>query len=359
MRESGGMRTVRSGARSRPAPGPATGGAVAIELPGDPTGPLARIGRRMLLALAMVFLVAALTYVERDGFTDPVDGRIGVLDAFYYSTVTVTTTGYGDIRPVSDGARLVTTLLVTPARVLFLIVLVGTTLEILAERTRTAYRVGRWRRGLNDHTIVCGYGTKGRAAIATLLGQGTAAGQIVAIDRSSDAIAHANAAGLAGIAGDASSQDVLREAEIGSARAIVVAVDRDDSAVLITLTAREQAPKAAIAASVREEENVHLLHQSGADTVIASSGTAGRMLGMATHTPGIATVLEDLLLVGEGLDIVQEAVSDEEAGPIGALHGEGPVVAVMRAGRLLRFDDPAAESVVGGDTLIRVQSRRD
>ena len=148
------------------------GAGAPVELSTDPVSPLGRIGRRLLLALALITLVAVLTYVERDGFADPEDGSISVLDAFYYSTVTVTTTGYGDIRPVSDGARLATTLLVTPARVLFLIVLVGTTLEILAERTRVAYRLAKWRKGLTGHTIVCGYGTKGRTAISTLLGQG-------------------------------------------------------------------------------------------------------------------------------------------------------------------------------------------
>lgn len=326
-------------------------------LPGEGSGPLKRIGWRLLLALSMILLVAVLTYIGRDGYTDPEDGRVGLLDSFYYSTVTVTTTGYGDVRPVSDGARLVTTLLVTPARVLFLIVLVGTTLEILAERTRTAYRVGRWRRSLKDHTIVCGYGSKGRAAISTLLAQGTPSGQIVVIEDGAEARSHANAAGLATIAGDASSQEVLAEAEIASARAVVVAVDRDDSAVLIALTARELAPRATIVASVREEENVHLLHQSGADNVIASSGTAGRLLGMATHTPGAATVLEDLLRVGEGLDIVQQTVSEDEAGAIGELDGDGPVVGLVRDGTLMRFDDERAGTVQGGDLLIRVKSR--
>ena len=359
MRHSGGMRTP-FGRRGRDSASQQAGeSAVPVELPGDATGPLARIGRRMLLALAMVILVATITYLGRDGYVDPEDGSVSLLDAFYYSTVTVTTTGYGDILPVTEGARLATTLLVTPARVLFLIVLVGTTLEILAERTRTAYRVGRWRRALNDHTIVCGYGTKGRAAIATLLGQGTEPSQIVVIDGDSDARARANAAGFTAIAGDAASQEVLLEAEIRSAQAVVVAVDRDDSAVLIALTARELAPGAAIAASVREEENVHLLHQSGADSVIASSGTAGRLLGVATHTPGTAAVLEDLLAVGEGLDIVEESISAEQAGPTDAVGpGQGPVVAILREGELLRFDDERAATVEAGDELIRVRSRR-
>ena len=65
--------------------------------------------------------------------------------AVYYATVTLSTTGYGDIVPYSDAARLTNVLLVTPLRVLFLIILVGTTLEVLTERTREEWRLNRWR----------------------------------------------------------------------------------------------------------------------------------------------------------------------------------------------------------------------
>ena len=330
-----------------------------MELPGDERGPLSRIGRRLLLAIGLIAFVAALTYAQGEGYEDPEDGEISVLDAFYYSTVSVTTTGYGDIRPKTDEARLVTTLLVTPARVLFLILLVGTTLEILAERTRTAYRQTRWRRSLNDHTIVCGYGTKGRAAISTMLGHGAASDRLVVIDKSPDARKAAVAAGFAAIAGDASSQDVLEEAGVEAARAVIVAVDRDDSAVLITLTARELAPQATIVAAVREDENVHLLRQSGADSVITSSGTAGRLLGLATHTPDVAEVLEDLLMVGAGLDIVQREIGAGEGGPIEEHHGSGPIVAVIRGGDLLRFDDERAATLQAGDRVVALRSHRD
>ncbi|HET6830265.1 MAG TPA: potassium channel family protein [Solirubrobacterales bacterium] len=335
---------------------PQAGGAP-VELPSDPGSPLGRIGNRVILALALITLVAVITYVGRDGYIDPEDSEISILDAFYYSTVSVTTTGYGDIRPISDGARLATTLLVTPARVLFLIVLVGTTLEILAERTRFAYRLSKWRKGLTGHTIVCGYGTKGRTAISTLLGQGIPAARIVVIDKSHDARQAANAAGFTAVAGDASAQEVLEEARVGAAESVVVAVERDDSAVLIALTARELAPDATIVASVREEENVHLLHQSGADSVVTSSGTAGRMLGMATHAPGVAAVLEDLLAVGAGLDIVQSEVTPEQAGAIDRHAADGPVVAVLRDGEVLNFDDERVAEVQAGDKLITVRSR--
>jgi voltage-gated potassium channel len=327
-----------------------------VELPGGETSPLGRINQRVLLALGLIVFVALVTFIGRDGYYDPEDPDISLLDAFYYSTVSITTTGYGDIRPVTDEARLITTLLVTPARVLFLIILVGTTLEILAERTRFAYRLARWRRNLNDHTIVCGYGTKGRSAIRTLLAKGADPKRIVVIETDVGARAEANANGLGVVVGSASEQHVLEQADIREARAVIVAVNRDDAAVLVTLTARELAPKATIVAAVREEENVHLLHQSGADSVITSSDAAGRLLGIATETPETVEVLEDLLSLGTGLDLIQRHVDADEAGPAAELGVAGPILAVVRDGELLRFDDERAATLMPGDRVVAVRS---
>jgi voltage-gated potassium channel len=329
-----------------------------VELPEERRHPLRTITDRLALAVGLVALVALLAYIGRDGYIDPEDDTISLLDAFYYSTVTITTTGYGDIRPVSDGARLVTTLLVTPARVLFLILLVGTTLEVLTARTRAAYRLSRWRRTLKDHVIICGFGTKGRAAATTLLGHGYRPGQLVVVDERPSARAEANAMGMSAVAGSATTQHALRDAGIADAAGVVVALDRDDAAVLATLTARELNPRANIAGAVREDENAHLLHESGANSVITSSGAAGRLLGLATTAPDIAQVLEDLLSVGAGLDIVERPLDDGEVGPLEDLRSRNPVVAVSRGGELLRFDDPRAAELQAGDALVEVVSRK-
>ena len=326
-----------------------------VELPGGEGSPLGKIGARVALAIGLVVLVALLTYIGRDGYVDPEDDSVSLLDAFYYSTVSITTTGYGDVRPVTDGTRLVTTLVVTPARILFLILLVGTTLEVLADRTRTAYRLARWRRTLKDHTIVCGFGTKGRSAAAILVAHGSDPESIVVIDERHDARLAATAAGHATVIGSATEQSVLREAGIEDVRRVIVAVDRDDAAVLVTLTARELAPNADIVAAAREDENVHLLKQSGADSVISSSAAAGRLLGTATETPEIATVLEDLLDIGEGLDIVQHRVGPGDVGPMTGREGWGPVVAVVRGGELIHFDDPRAAELGEGDRVIALR----
>lgn len=331
---------------------------VPVELPGGDAGPLRKILGRLVIALALIFLVAAVSYAGRAGYTDPEDGQMSVLDAFYYSTVSITTTGYGDIRPVSDGARLVTTVVVTPARVLFLILLVGTTLEILAERSREAYRLSRWRRHLKDHTIVCGYGVKGRSAVQTLLGKGTTAGEIVVIEPDPQARAKATADGLAAVAGSAATQDALLEAGVRDASALIVAPDRDDTAVLVTLTARELNAEATIVAAVREEENVHLLHQSGADAVITSSGAAGRLLGLSTQTPQVTEVMEDLLTVGEGLDLKERRIAAADAGPVPRQAHEAIMLAIVRDGEVIRFDDERAAELREGDRVLELFSHK-
>lgn len=313
-----------------------------------PSAILIRVG----VAVACVLGVTLVAYLGRDGYVDAKGDDVSFMDALYYATVSVTTTGYGDVRPESDMARAMTTFVVTPLRLLFLIVLVGTTVELLAGRTRELLQLSRWRRALHDHVIICGFGTKGRAAAETLRARDVPADHIVVVDEDPEARRQAQDLGMATVAGTATVSAVLEQAGAPSAAAIIVAPNRDDTAVLMTLTARQLNPHARIAASVREEENAVLLRQSGADIVITSSGAAGRLLGLSTQTPRLVEVLEDLLSVGTGLDVVERTVGPGEEGPLSRASGDGPVLAVIRGDRLLRFDDPEAAEVRAGDRVV-------
>ena len=328
-----------------------------VRLPGGRLGPLATLATRVAVAAGAIAFVALIAYVQRDGYSDAAEDGISLLDAFYYASVSVTTTGYGDITPRSDSARLVNVLVVTPVRILFLVLLVGTTVETLSGRSRHVLRVTRWSRSMKDHIVVCGYGTKGRSAIASLEGKEVERSRLVVVDPRLAAVEAATDDGYAAIHGDAATADVLRRARIADARAIVVAPDRDDAAVLITLTARELNPTATIVAAVRESENAHLLRQSGADSVITSSEAAGRLLGLATLDPAAVQVLEDLLSAGEGLDIIERAVPAEA---VGRPPDAGPgrlVMAVVRDGEVLRFDDDRAQMTQDGDRLVCLCAR--
>src|SRR3954447_7353426 len=145
------------------------------------TAPLLGIARRFGLALLVVLVNWGLVIVERDSYHDTADGSVSVLDALYYTTVTLTTTGYGDITPVTDGARLVNALVVTPMRLLFVVLLVGTTIQALTQRSREEYRLMRYRSTTRQHVVVVGYGTKGRNAIRAMLERGHPKERIVVV----------------------------------------------------------------------------------------------------------------------------------------------------------------------------------
>ena len=138
------------------------------------------------------------------------------------------------------------------------------------------------------------------------------------------------------------------------ASALVVAVNRDDTAVLVTLTARELSPNVRIVASVRESENVHLLRQSGASSVVVSAETAGRLLGMATTTPSVVEVVEDLLTPDAGFAISEREVEDSEVGG-SPRHLNDIVLGVVREGELHRVDASTVDALEQGDRLLYVR----
>jgi voltage-gated potassium channel len=335
--------------------------AARIHFPSRVLSPARSLGVRLLLALLLIGLVTAIAYLDRHGYRDADGSEVSLLDCLYYSTVSITTTGYGDITPVTDSARVLTTVLVTPLRILFLILLVGTTLEFLASATRANLRRRIWRKKLDRHVVICGYGTKGQSAMRSLVGTGTNLDQIVAIDDRAEAVEAAAREGVTGIHGSATSREILLEARVQEASAVIVATNRDDTSVLVTLTARELAPDATITAAAREEENVPLLRHSGADTVVTSASAAGRLLGLGTGSPEVVAVLEDLLSSGSGVDLVTEDVSAADAGPIEDVERRcgGPVLMAYRGGTQLRRGSRELETVEPGDRLVHVICHRD
>ena len=207
---------------------------------------------------------------------------------------------------------------------------------------------------MRNHTIVIGYGTKGRSAIDALIAGGAAPSSIVVIDPDPAALTVAEKRGLITVHGNGTKSDVLRVAGITRARSVVVAPSSDDTAVLVTLSVRELAPSAMIVASARESENQHLLMQSGADSVVVSAETTGRLLGLATVTPPVVEMMEDLLSPDEGFAVAERPIADDEVGS-NPRHLADIVLGVVRSGELYRMDVPEAETVEPGDRLLYVR----
>ena len=336
------------------------GGPGLLKLPATTRSPWWELGRRVLMAVGILVFTVLLVWFDRDGYNDANDPthKVSFIDSIYYTTVTLSTTGYGDIAPVSDRARLINAFVITPLRIAFLVLLIGTTLEVLASQGREMFRVARWRKHMDKHVVVIGYGTKGRSAVDTLVNNGTSRESVVVVDPGSVAQEEAHADGIAIVSGDATRREVLRRAHVHQAQQVIITTARDDTTVLATLTVRQLNPDAYIVAAVREQVNVPLVRQSGADSVITSSDAVGRLLGLSSFSPNLGSVMEDLLTYGEGLEVAERDLLVTEVGKAPQSLPD-QVIAVVRDERVYRYFDPTVTLLARGDQLIVVRPAKE
>lgn len=312
------------------------------------------------MALALLVFTVLLVWFGRRGYVDNADpsGEVDLIDAIYYTTVTLSTTGYGDIAPRTPTARLISAFVVTPLRIGFLVLLISTTIEVLASQGRDMFRAARWRKHMNDHLVVIGYGTKGRSAVEILINNGQDKESIIVVDPSHAALGDAHADGLAVVTGDATRREVLRRAGVSRARQVIITTDRDDATVLATLNVRQLNPDAHIVAAVREQDNVPLVRQSGANAVVTSSEAVGRLLGLSSLSPTLGSVMEDLLTYGEGLEVAERDLLVPEVGKQPQSLPD-QVIAVVRDGQVHRYFDPVVTQLARGDRLIVVRPAQE
>ncbi|ODU21387.1 MAG: potassium transporter TrkA [Sphingomonas sp. SCN 67-18] len=312
------------------------------------------IGWRVVFVLALIGLAVSVHWLDRTGLRDNVDGHVSFLDVIYFTMISITTTGYGDIAPVSDQARLFDALVVTPIRVFVVLIFLGTAYNFVFRRTWDKWRMSLIQKTLHDHIVVAGYGTSGAEAVDELIARGTDAAEIVVVDPSPAAIARAEAIGCNVFEGDATRDRILEAVKLARARALIVSAGRDDTSILITLTARHVAPDVRISVAVRAEDNELPARAAGADVVINPTSFAGLLLAGSSHGPHIADYLADLASSDGRVQLSERTVTDAECGkPLSAL-ASGLGVRVYRGGEPYGFWEPQAQALMPGDIIVEI-----
>lgn len=249
---------------------------------------------RALLVLALVSIALAGHWNDRDGLRDNIDGRISFSDVVYFTTITVTTVGYGDIVPVSNQARMFDTFVVTPIRIFVWLIFLGTAYDFVLKRTFERVRTAMIRKSLSRHIILCGFGAKGEYAARELMAGTHRADQLVVIDSDPERVALAIAMDFNAIHGDATQNDTLKAARIEDAGAVLISTSKDDTAALVVLSARQLNPDVAISVTARAQENEDLLYQAGATFVLNPVRIGGHLLARAGAQHNAVNYLADL-----------------------------------------------------------------
>ena len=332
------------------------GGAAPILLRKAAAPPEVTLAMRALLVLVLVFAVFGVFVLDREGLRDNIDGHISLIDIIYFTMITVTTVGYGDIVPVSDHARLIDAFFVTPVRIFVWFIFLGTAYQFIIQKLVEEWRMTRLQEQLRDHVILCGFGHSGSMAAGELLMRGWKPDQIVVIEQDRDEIAKAADRGFICLHGDASSEELLAMAGVARANAVLVCLGRDDTTVLTVLTIRELAKDVRLIANVSEPENLKLVKAGGADVVVSPPRFGGVLMADAVESHTTVDFVSELLSYRGGFQLVEREARPAE---IGRTPFEIPgvlVVEVRRGGRRIGLWNEKGLRVEPGDRLLAIDS---
>jgi len=309
--------------------------------------------RRFALA---VFLVALMTVIGAAGYM--LIEHWSVLDAFYMSVITISTVGFGEVKPLSPAGRLFTIgLIVTGVgSAIYLFSVIG---ELVVEGRLREFlgksAMNRKIHNLQGHVIVCGFGRFGRA-VGEELARNTMPMVVIEADPAKQA--DLDSVGALHIIGSALADSVLEDAGTNSARAIIVATGSDADNVYITLSAREKNPKILIYARGDSDAGLRRLKLAGADQVVAAYQWAGMRIAASILRPSVVDFLQ-LSVPGRESEVDLEEIRISRESPaagktIAAVERENPrlrIVAMKRNDEKLEMI-PAPETRIEPDDLL-------
>jgi len=255
----------------------------------DVTISVAQLGASAALVGTLVYGTAG-SYALRE----TIDGVDTLVDALYFTIVTASTVGYGDITPETQQARLFAMSLVVIGTASFALALGSVLGPAIEKRFSRALGTMTDRQYdlLEGHVVVLGYGDLTEPLVEEL----AASTEFVVVTPDADRAAHLRQHGVEALTADPSDEDPLHEVGIGHARAAIAATNDDAEDAFAILTARELNPDLRIVAAATMRENVEKLRRAGADVVISPAAIGGRLLSRSALGAEDAEAVADALL---------------------------------------------------------------
>jgi voltage-gated potassium channel len=307
-------------------------------------------------ALVAIVIIGVIGYMVIEGWA--------FLDAIYMTVTTITTVGFREVHPLSDAGRIFSIFIIiggVGGALYVLTTIMGYILEgqfgITLGRRRMKTRIAK----LKDHFILCGYGRVGQEIARAFSDEGV---PFIIIANNEEHTAQAEKDSYPCIFGDATSDNVLKEAGIERAHGLVAAVGSDTDNTFITLSARGLRPDLFIEARCSSPESESKLRRAGADRVISPHAIGGRRMAMLALRPAVVDFI-DTVTYGAGRELQLENVDVASGSPLvgrtmaQARSQDGITVLAMRkkSGKLMA-NPPGEELIEDGDRLIVIGTKK-
>jgi len=314
---------------------------------------------RLVLPLSLLVSVVAVGTLGYHWLWRDVGGTW--LDALFMTVTTITTIGYGEVKPLDGPARVFTMLIAVAGIGAFFYTFTVVMEQLVAVRLadpRGRRRMERRILELEGHVIVAGLGRVGRQAAAELAEART---PFVVLDPGQGATRFAEDRGYLCLAGDATEDAVLERAGVRRARGLIATTANDATNMYIVLSARVLNPTLRIVARAADEASVPKLLRAGADRAISPYAIGGHRLAHLILSPAVVDFFETALKRGQEALAIEDIALPQSSGAIGrtleALSVRqatgASVLAVLREGAPIP-NPPPDLTLMAGDRLLAI-----
>ena len=253
------------------------------------------------IILLGIFIASIIGYIAIEGYS--------FLDAVYMTTITVTTAGFQEVRPLSTGGKIFTITLLIASWASFAFALTRITQFVTSGEIHKYFKIRRIMKEadrLHGHVIICGYGRNGQQACDTLKIHNV---PFVVIEKDEARMEQISSDhhGLIFFTGDATEDWVLKKAGIDKAKALITALPDDADNVFIVLTARAINNNIRIISRASKQSSIQKLKKAGADNVIMPDRIGGIHMATLVSKPDVIEFI-DFLSSADGETIHIESV---------------------------------------------------
>lgn len=308
--------------------------------------------------LALVGSLAALLAVGTTGFV--LIEHMPPLDALFLTVITLSTVGYGTLKPLSEAGKLFT--------IAFIVVGVATFSYHVTQIIRVILEQGfieaiggrkmeRKIAQLEDHYIVCGHGRIGSTVTNELRRKGT---PLVVVETDPKAVADLEAEDVPAILGDAREEAVLKHAGVERAKGLVALLPADADNLYLILAARDINPSLTIIARANEPTADKRLQKAGASHVISPHREGAKRIARMILNPNVTDFIE-MATEKDDLHLQMEEFVVKPTSPLAGktLTDTGLlrkhkilVVAIKRTDGAMLFNPEGSTPIQAGDALI-------
>lgn len=256
-----------------------------------------------------LFLVVTILSIGTIGYM--LLSQYSFVDALYMTVITVTTVGFGELRPFSPEEKVFTIFLILTSITIFgyavsafsEYVVSGKLFEHFKQR-----KVEKQIANLKGHTIVCGYGRNGRQAILKLKNYNK---KFVVVEEKKERTEALDVQGVLNINGDATIDETLLRAGIKNASNLITALPSDANNLFVVLTASQLNKKCKVISRASNESSSSKLKIAGASNVIMPDKLGGDHMASLVVTPDVIEFVDRLTIEGETTANLEEIAVDD------------------------------------------------